>query len=68
MIICTGEILVDMVGRMNNGILQYDRHAGGAPFNVCSAIAKFGGESIFYGTVLFKLIYCILCAMHIKCK
>ena len=51
MIICTGEILVDMVGRMNNGILQYDRHAGGAPFNVCSAIAKFGGESIFNGAV-----------------
>lgn len=51
MIICTGEILVDMVGRINNGILQYDRHAGGAPFNVCSAIAKFGGESIFNGAV-----------------
>lgn len=51
MIICTGEILVDMVGRMNDGILQYDRHAGGAPFNVCSAIAKFGGESIFNGAV-----------------
>lgn len=51
MIICTGEILVDMVGRMNNGILQYDRHAGGAPFNVCSAIAKFGGKSIFNGAV-----------------
>ncbi len=51
MIICTGEILVDMVGRMNDGILQYDRHAGGAPFNVCSAIAKFGGKSIFNGAV-----------------
>ncbi len=51
MIACVGEILVDMVGVTDGGVIKYARHAGGAPFNVCSAIGKFGGKSAFYGTV-----------------
>ena len=51
MILCVGEILVDMIGKTMNGQTVYERKAGGAPFNVCAAINKSGGKSDFVGTV-----------------
>ena len=51
MIICVGEILVDMIGEYHDNVFSYQRRAGGAPFNVSCAIAKFGGISSFYGAV-----------------
>ena len=51
MILCVGEILVDMIGCERNGAFCYERKAGGAPFNVACAIKKFGGSSAFCGCV-----------------
>lgn len=51
MILCVGEILADMIGSEENGGFRYERKAGGAPFNVACAIAKFGGKSAFVGCV-----------------
>lgn len=51
MIICVGEILVDMIGEYHDNVFSYQRRAGGAPFNVSCAITKFGGKSSFYGAV-----------------
>ena len=49
MLICIGEILVDMLGIEENGQMKYQRCAGGAPFNVACAAAKTGAESGFVG-------------------
>ena len=51
MVLCVGEILVDMIANEVDGVFSYQRKAGGAPFNVACAIAKFGGKSSFVGCV-----------------
>lgn len=51
MILCVGEILVDMIGGDKNGTFCYERKAGGAPFNVACATKKFGAVSGFVGCV-----------------
>ncbi len=51
MILCVGEILVDMIGSERDGAFFYERKAGGAPFNVACAIKKLGGKSAFVGSV-----------------
>lgn len=56
MIVCIGEILADMIGEENNGVITYERKAGGAPFNVACALKKFGAEVKFVGNVGDDLI------------
>ena len=51
MILCVGEILCDMIGSIQSGKTVYEQKAGGAPFNVACAAAKFGAESAFVGSV-----------------
>ena len=51
MLLCVGEILADMIGEEKNGIITYERLAGGAPFNVACALNKFGAEVKFAGSV-----------------
>lgn len=51
MILCVGEILVDMIGAEKDNTFYYERKAGGAPFNVACAAAKFGADSSFVGCV-----------------
>lgn len=51
MILCIGEILIDMIGTYQNNVVNYERNAGGAPFNVACAIHKFGGDVGFIGSV-----------------
>ena len=51
MILCVGEILVDMIGAEKDNTFYYERKAGGAPFNVACAAAKFGADSAFVGCV-----------------
>lgn len=61
MILCIGEILVDMLGSYKNNSFYYERNAGGAPFNVACAIKKFGGNSAFVGNVGDDIIGKYLC-------
>ena len=56
MLICIGEILADMIGEEKNGIITYERKAGGAPFNVACALKKFGTDVKFVGSVGDDLI------------
>ena len=42
MLICIGEILVDLIGVKDNSDETYRRFAGGAPFNVACAAKKMG--------------------------
>ena len=51
MILCIGEILCDMTGSVQSVKTVYEQNAGGAPFNVACAAAKFGAESAFVGCV-----------------
>ena len=51
MILSVGEILVDMIGAEKDNVFCYERKAGGAPFNVACAAAKFGADSAFVGCV-----------------
>ena len=51
MVLCVGEILVDMIATVDNKNISYQRKAGGAPFNVACAINKFGGHASFVGSV-----------------
>ena len=62
MILCVGEILVDMIAQENNGSISYLRKAGGAPFNVACAISKFGIDSSFVGSVGDDTIGKFLCS------
>ena len=62
MILCVGEILVDMIAQDNNGSISYLRKAGGAPFNVACAISKFGIDSSFVGSVGDDTIGDFLCS------
>ena len=54
-IYCIGELLIDFVGENQGSDLSkavtFTKKAGGAPANVASAIAKFGGKSSFIGCV-----------------
>ena len=61
MILCVGEILADMIGVEEKGILRYERRAGGAPFNVACALAKLGEDAAFVGCVGNDLIGEYLC-------
>ena len=56
MLICIGEILADMIGEEKNGIIYYERKAGGAPFNVACGLKKFGADVTFVGSVGDDLI------------
>ena len=56
MLISIGEILADMIGEEKNGIITYERKAGGAPFNVACALKKFGCDIKFVGSVGDDLI------------
>lgn len=56
MVLCVGEILVDMIGCEKDGVFCYERKAGGAPFNVACAVKKLGGTSAFCGSVGDDLI------------
>ena len=56
MIICAGEILADMIGKEEGGIVTYERHAGGAPFNVACGLKKLGAACGFCGSVGSDLI------------
>ena len=56
MLVCIGEILADMIGEEKNGVITYERKAGGAPFNVACALKKFGADVKFVGSVGDDLI------------
>lgn len=56
MIVCIGEILADMIGGVENGVVRFNRYAGSAPFNVACDIKKLGGKSGFVGCVGEDLI------------
>lgn len=54
-ILCIGELLIDFFSNeVNTTIVEsqtFTKKAGGAPANVCAAIAKLGGEAFFCGKV-----------------
>lgn len=54
-IFCVGELLIDFFSTDRNANLvdsvSFTKQAGGAPANVCAAIAKLGGEAHFCGKV-----------------
>lgn len=45
-----------MIGEEKNGIITYERKAGGAPFNVACGLKKFGADVRFVGSVGDDLI------------
>lgn len=45
-----------MIGEEKNGIITYERKAGGAPFNVACALKRFGSDVKFVGSVGDDLI------------
>ena len=54
-ILCIGELLIDFF-TIEKGIsiqhaMYFEKQAGGAPANVCAAIAKLGGQASFCGKV-----------------
>ncbi|MCR5231957.1 MAG: carbohydrate kinase [Acholeplasmatales bacterium] len=51
MILCIGEILADLIGEEENGVMKYSRYPGGAPLNVCLGISYLGGRVGFVGSV-----------------
>ena len=51
MILCIGEILADLIGNKENGVMRYLRYPGGAPLNVACGIKKLGGNVGFIGSV-----------------
>jgi sugar/nucleoside kinase (ribokinase family) len=51
MILCIGEILADMVGSNENGVLTFKAFCGGAPLNVAVNAKKAGAEVGFVGRV-----------------
>jgi len=51
MILCVGEILADMIGKEKDGVMSFERYAGGAPFNVCVGINNLGCKAGFIGSV-----------------
>lgn len=51
MVLAFGEILADMIGIEKDGVVFYERKAGGAPFNVACGVKQFGGKAGFVGNV-----------------
>lgn len=51
MIICAGEILADMIGKNENGHIDYECFVGGAPFNVACCLKKLSAKCGFCGNV-----------------
>jgi len=51
MILSIGEILADLIGEENDGIMRYSRYPGGAPLNVAFGIKKLNGKVGFIGSV-----------------
>ncbi len=51
MVICIGEILLDVYGEEKGHSLELTSKLGGAPFNVAANIALQGGSSSFYGVL-----------------
>lgn len=51
MIICVGEILVDIFAKQTKNGTDYEKKCGGAPFNVACGIKNLGGHCGFYGCV-----------------
>lgn len=56
MVVCIGEILADMIGSKENGVVRFNRYVGGAPFNVACDIKKLQGKAGFVGCVGEDLI------------
>lgn len=50
MILCIGEILVDIINEKTDRN-HFSRFLGGAPFNVACGITKFGGKAGFIGNI-----------------
>ncbi|MEG0438669.1 MAG: carbohydrate kinase [Solibacillus sp.] len=54
-VLCIGELLIDFFCLQVETNLQhgktFEKHAGGAPANVCAAIVKLGGRAEFCGKV-----------------
>lgn len=52
-LLCLGELLVDFTpaGRSPQGMALFEQNPGGAPANVCCAVARLGGRSAFVGKV-----------------
>ncbi len=61
MILSIGEILADMIGSKENGIVGFARHAGGAPFNVACNLKNLGAKVGFCGRVGKDMIGDFLC-------
>lgn len=51
MILCIGEILLDVTSNQKDYVLLSESHPGGAPFNVAANIAIEGGNASFFGKV-----------------
>lgn len=51
MILCIGEILADLIGEEENGVMKYSRYPGGAPLNVAFGISYLDGKVGFIGSV-----------------
>ena len=51
MILCIGEILADMVGSNEDGVLTFKAFCGGAPFNVAVNPKLAGAKVGFIGRV-----------------
>ena len=71
MILSYGEILVDMIGCERDGAFAYERHAGGAPFNVACAAKRAGGKAGFVGCVgddtIGKYVYDFAMRQNLDC-
>ena len=67
MILCVGEILVDLIGRHEDGDVVFSRYPGGAPFNVACDIQKQDCEVGFVGDVGIHLNVVII-AFERACK
>lgn len=54
-VLCIGELLIDFFCQQVETDLQhgktFEKHAGGAPANVCATIVKLGGQAEFCGKV-----------------
>lgn len=54
-VFCIGEVLIDFFCQQIETDLQhgktFEKHAGGAPANVCATIVKLGGQAEFCGKV-----------------
>lgn len=51
MLVCIGEILIDLIGESDGSGVAFRQFAGGAPFNVACAAENMGGDVGFVGNV-----------------